>query len=194
MNHESHESHEPQPMIEVPEYFYMVDTNHLMHMIGRLIIHNDQIPLMPSNLSRFHSRAQPSISVVDYLRRIVRHTSIEKPCLLILLIYIDRVCERNRTFTITSLTVHRFLIAAVTVSSKALCDSYCTNSHYARVGGIPTQELNALELEFIKLIDWQLICAGETLQQYYVNLVNQNSNYKRIVPSENENSYESPRN
>ncbi|CAO3632017.1 unnamed protein product [Cunninghamella echinulata] len=172
-------------VIEVPEYFYAVDINYLSHMIadmlGRLISHNDLIPLTPSNLTRFHSRIPPNISLVDYLRRIIKFTSIEKSCLLIILIYIDRVCERHPQFTISSLTVHRFLITAVTVSSKALSDSYCTNSHYARIGGISTQELNALELEFLSLIDWHLASTGVILQRYYTNLVAQHPCYHRIL-------------
>jgi trehalose/maltose hydrolase-like predicted phosphorylase len=100
------------------------------------------------------------------------------------LIYIDRVCELHPHFTVSSLTVHRFLITAVTVSSKALCDSYCTNSHYAKVGGISTQEINALELEFLSLIDWHLASTGPILQQYYANLVEQHPCYERIVSEE----------
>lgn len=154
-------------------------------MLGRLITHNDLIPLTPSNLTRFHSRTPPNISLSDYLRRIVKYTSVEKSCLLILLIYIDRVCELHPHFTISSLTVHRFLITAVTVSSKALCDSYCTNSHYAKVGGISTQEINALELEFLSLIDWHLASTGPILQQYYANLVEQHPCYERVISEEN---------
>lgn len=150
-------------------------------MLSRLISHNDLIPLTPSNLTRFHSRTPPNISLTDYLRRIVKYTSVEKSCLLILLIYIDRVCELHPHFTVSSLTVHRFLITAVTVSSKALCDSYCTNSHYAKVGGISTQEINALELEFLSLIDWHLASTGPILQQYYANLVEQHPCYERIL-------------
>ncbi|KAK4516795.1 CCR4-NOT core subunit cdc39 [Mucor velutinosus] len=172
-------------VIRVPEYFYAVDINYLTHMIAdmlsRLISHNDLIPLTPSNLTRFHSRTPPNISLTDYLRRIVKYTSVEKSCLLILLIYIDRVCELHPHFTVSSLTVHRFLITAVTVSSKALCDSYCTNSHYAKVGGISTQEINALELEFLSLIDWHLASTGPILQQYYANLVEQHPCYERIL-------------
>ncbi|KAI8637708.1 cyclin-domain-containing protein [Parasitella parasitica] len=172
-------------VIKVPEYFYAVDINYLTHMIAdmlsRLISHNDLIPLTPSNLTRFHSRTPPNISLTDYLRRIVKYTSVEKSCLLILLIYIDRVCELHPHFTVSSLTVHRFLITAVTVSSKALCDSYCTNSHYAKVGGISTQEINALELEFLSLIDWHLASTGPILQQYYANLVEQHPCYERIL-------------
>ncbi|KAI9277116.1 cyclin-domain-containing protein [Phascolomyces articulosus] len=172
-------------VIQVPEYFYAVDISYLTHMIadmlGRLISHNDLIPLTPSNLTRFHSRTPPNISLNDYLRRIVKYASVEKACLLVLLIYIDRVCELHPQFTISSLTVHRFLITAVTVSSKSLCDSYCTNSHYAKVGGISTQELNALELEFLRLIDWNLSSSGPVLQQYYTNLVQQHPCYERMT-------------
>jgi hypothetical protein len=103
---------------------------------------------------------------------------------LTLLIYIDRVCERQPHFTISSLTVHRFLITAITVSAKALCDSYCTNSHYAKVGGISTRELNSLELEFLRLIDWRLAATGSVLQQYYVNLIKQHPSYTRIIDKE----------
>jgi len=59
-------------------------------------------------------------------------------------------------FTISSLTVHRFLISSIAVSSKALCDVFCTNSHYAKVGGLRVVELNLLEKEFLAAIDWRL--------------------------------------
>ncbi|KAI7854202.1 cyclin-domain-containing protein [Circinella umbellata] len=178
-------------VIQVPEYFYAVDISYLTHMIdmlGRLISHNDLIPLTPNNLTRFHSRTPPNISLNDYLRRIVKYASVEKACLLVLLIYIDRVCELHPQFTISSLTVHRFLITAVTVSSKSLCDSYCTNSHYAKVGGISTQELNALELEFLRLINWNLSSSGPVLQQYYTNLVQQHPCYERMKQQRRNNS------
>ncbi|ORX53159.1 cyclin-domain-containing protein [Hesseltinella vesiculosa] len=172
-------------IIQVPEYFYEVDIIYLSHMIadmlGRLTSHNDMIPLTPSTLTRFHSRIPPNITLTDYLRRIIKFTSLEKSCLLIILIYIDRVCERHPHFTISSLTVHRFLITAVTLSSKALSDSYCTNTFYAKIGGITTQELNALELEFLWLIDWHLVSTGVMLQQYYANLVEQHPRYERLV-------------
>ena len=148
-------------------------------MLNRLISHNDKIPLTTSNLTRFHSRAPPSITIIEYLKRIYKYASSEKICLLILLIYIDRVCERNRTFTISSLTVHRFIITSICVSSKALSDSYCSNSFYAKVGGISTKELNTLELELLFLMDWRLVCDSEVLQRYYCNLVRGSQGYVR---------------
>lgn len=145
-------------------------------MLDLLCQHNDQVVLTPDALTRFHSRASPGISVVEYLRRIVKYTNLEvssdtaattlaprpatnaaqKIPLLSLLAYIDLTCQNLPTFTLSSLTVHRFLIAGVTAGSKAQCDVFCTNSHYAKVGGIKVGELNALEREFLRVTGWAL--------------------------------------
>jgi hypothetical protein len=106
-------------------------------MLSRLVQHNDRytpfigdfsllcsIPLLAVNLTRFHSRAPPryylhylcgeitaSISISDYIKRIVKYASIEKSTLLLVLIYIDRMCELHKTFTVSSLTIHRCVLA-----------------------------------------------------------------------------------
>lgn len=147
----------------------------IANMLERLIAHNDKIPLLPESLTRFHSRTVPNISVLDYLRRIVKWTKVEKSCLLLTLHYVDQICARMPLFTLSSLTCHRFIIASITVCSKGLCDSFCTNALYARVGGIPVPELNILEREFLHAIDWRLMCTREVLQEYYINLIRTDS-------------------
>ncbi|CAO1628233.1 unnamed protein product [Sympodiomycopsis kandeliae] len=146
-------------------------------MLQRLMTHNDTLPLHPSSLTRFHSRAAPGISIESYLKRITKYTSMEKTCLLILLIYIDRVCEQSTNFIINGLTVHRFVCVSLVCSSKALCDSFSTNQHYSKVGGISLQELNLLEKEFLDLIDWRLSCTRSVLDHYYACLVQAHPNY-----------------
>ncbi|KAI0779807.1 cyclin-domain-containing protein [Fomes fomentarius] len=166
---------ESQERVELPAAFEYVDVDILVQLIAdmmeRLMAHNDQIPLSPESLTRFHSRTAPGISVLDYLRRIVRFTRAERICLLITLHYIDQISVRMPVFVLSSLTCHRFVIAAIAVSSKCLCDAFCSNSVYAKVGGIPVAELNVLEREFLRIIDWKLTCTAEVLQEYYVNLV-----------------------
>ncbi|TIA79880.1 hypothetical protein E3P98_03010 [Wallemia ichthyophaga] len=169
--------------MEVNKNYLRVDTNILLELIGfmlsRLVQHNDQLPLDRNKLTRFHSRGAPGISINDYLSRIHKYTNTDlKPCcLLILLIYIDRISVILPELTITSLTVHRFIITAITVSSKALCDVFCTASHYSKVGGISLNELNLLEREFLRIIDWNLTCDNKQLEEYYLNLVNSHPNY-----------------
>ncbi|SPO22258.1 related to PHO80 - cyclin [Ustilago trichophora] len=156
----------------------------VVDMLVKLTEHNDSLPLHPSALTRFHSRATPNISLSAYLRRIAKYTSVEKCCILILLVYIDRVCERLQGFTICGLTVHRFICAAILCASKALCDAFNTNEHYAKVGGISLAEINLLEKEFLQIIDWHLICSGSVLQHYYASLVRSHNDYVLAQPNQ----------
>ncbi|GAA5977416.1 hypothetical protein JCM10908_004973 [Rhodotorula pacifica] len=147
-------------------------------MLDRLIEHNDRIPLTSNSLTRFHSRAPPNITVRDYLLRIAKYTNVEPCCLLILLPYVDKACARITSFTISSLTVHRFIIAAISVGSKALSDAFCTNGRYARVGGISVVEMNLLEKEFCEALDWRLTTSGPVLAHYYTSLVRSHPTYR----------------
>ncbi|MCJ1324277.1 hypothetical protein MMC10_000939 [Thelotrema lepadinum] len=143
----------------------------ISNMLLELIAHNDSMPLAHNGLTRFHSRAPPGISVSDYLQRLTTHATLSPPILLSMVYYIDRLCALWPRFTITSLTVHRYLIAAATVASKGLSDAFWTNSTYARVGGVSLRELALLELEFLQRIDWRIVPAPEVLVDYYVSLV-----------------------
>jgi len=88
-------------------------------------------------------------------------------------------------FTLSSLTCHRFIIASIAVSSKGLCDVFCTNHLYAKVGGIGVNELNVLEREFLKAIDWRIMCPYELLQEYYTNLVRTHSTSHFFIVGQN---------
>jgi hypothetical protein len=112
----------------------------------------------------------------------------QKTCLLLVLHYIDQICAREPTFTISSLTVHRFIISAVSLSSKSHCDAFCTNAHYARVGGLAPFELARLERAFLAAIDWRLACTREVLQLYYVNLVAHSGDRFYLLSSSSSNS------
>jgi len=99
--------------------------------------------------------------------------------------YIDQICALEPTFTISSLTVHRFIISAVSLSSKSHCDAFCTNAHYARVGGLAPSELSRLERAFLAAIEWRLACTREVLQLYYANLVVHSGGRFYILSDEN---------
>jgi hypothetical protein len=147
-------------------------------MLMELIRYNDAIPLKDGQLTRFHSRAPPGISVLDYLQRLTTHATLSPPILLSVVYYIDRLCALYPAFTISSLTVHRFLITSATVASKGLSDSFWTNKTYARVGGVSMKELALLELEFLTRMEWRIVPKPEVLVDYYKSLIGRNSQYK----------------
>lgn len=155
-------------------------------MLTRLITHNDQIPFTSTSLTRFHSRSPPGISIKEYLDRIERYTCPNRICFLLILNYIDRICKNLINFTICSLTVHRFCITSVMIGSKFMCDSFYSNSRYAKVGGISLAELNLLEREFLAAIDYRLVTSIEELNKYYVSLVESHPLYKIEQPDKNQ--------
>lgn len=147
-------------------------------MLMELIRFNDKIPLHQGRLTRFHSRSPPRISVHDYLQRLTTHATLSPPILLSMVYYIDRLCALYPAFTVSSLTIHRFLIASATVASKGLSDSFWTNKTYARVGGISMTELALLELEFLFRVEWRIVPQPEVLEDYYQSLVERCGGYE----------------
>ncbi|KAF2826408.1 cyclin-domain-containing protein [Ophiobolus disseminans] len=146
-------------------------------MLMELVRINDEQPLRDGTLTRFHSRAPPGISVRDYLSRLIVHATLSPPILLSMVFYVDKLCAMYPSFTISSLTVHRFLITAATVAAKGLSDSFWTNSLYARVGGVSVRELALLELEFLRRLDWRIVPKPEVLVDYYKGLVERGSGF-----------------
>ncbi|KAH7117997.1 cyclin-domain-containing protein [Dendryphion nanum] len=146
-------------------------------MLMELVRLNDGFPLRDGQLTRFHSRAPPGISVRDYLFRLIVHATLSPPILLSMVFYVDKLCTMYPAFTISSLTVHRFLITAATVAAKGLSDSFWTNSLYAKVGGVSVRELALLELEFLRRLEWRIVPKPETLVDYYKGLVERGEGY-----------------
>jgi hypothetical protein len=56
--------------------------------------------------SFFYSKKIPSIPVLSYLERILKYTKMEDTTLIIMLIYIDKLCETNN-FLLTENNIHR---------------------------------------------------------------------------------------
>ncbi|CDK25843.1 unnamed protein product [Kuraishia capsulata CBS 1993] len=128
-------------------------------MLDSLISINDDIrqQITSNQLTRFHSRAPPAISVHSYLTRLAQYSSLENAILLTSIYYIDLLSSSYPTFSLNSLTVHRFLLTATVVAAKGLCDSFCSNHHYAKVGGVHVSELNVLEIEFLNRVNWRVV-------------------------------------
>ncbi|ORY02705.1 cyclin-domain-containing protein [Basidiobolus meristosporus CBS 931.73] len=143
------------------------------HLLESIIKANDKIP--SKNVTWFHSRAVPNISIQAYLHRIIKFAPFENEALLGILVYFDRITElsvkRDSKFIINSLNIHRLLIASLAVSTKFSSDVFYPNSQYAKIGGIPLAELNQLEVEFLFLCGFDLFIKTEVLQKYGDKLI-----------------------
>ncbi|KAF8279568.1 putative CYC2-like cyclin 6 [Trypanosoma cruzi] len=117
----------------------------------------------------FSSSQIPQISVFDYIRRIAKYSYCSPECFVLSIIYIDRYLFATK-FPLTFRNVHRLMITAVIVSAKLRDDTHYSNTYYASLGGISTAELNGLELEFLKTIDWMTWVEPSQFEEYRAGL------------------------
>lgn len=126
----------------------------------------------PLNQSKyhFHSKTQAKISIKSYLERILRFTHCEESSLIMALIYIDKLCEVNN-FILTYANIHRIILISIVIATKFNEDECYTNKYYAKVGGVPTNELNLLEFEFLKLLKYDLFVNKRIYYSYKKYLI-----------------------
>ncbi|KAI8056121.1 cyclin PHO80-like protein, partial [Syncephalis plumigaleata] len=110
----------------------------------------------------FHASAIPSIDLATYLARVLKYCPCASECFIALVIYVERACNSGMV-QLDRFSAHRLCITGVVVASKFFSDVFFTNSRYAKVGGLPTKELNQLELIFLKLCNFQLSIPVEEL-------------------------------
>ncbi|KAI8048749.1 cyclin-domain-containing protein [Gilbertella persicaria] len=129
---------------------------------------NDALHRPPSSSwTCFHARSIPSIDVYSYLTRILKYCPCANECFLSLLVYFDRMSQnRKDALRIDSLNIHRLIIAGIMIASKFFSDVFFTNTRYAKVGGLPVKELNQLELEFLRMNNYNINVSLQELQRY----------------------------
>lgn len=123
-------------------------------------------PGRPNKLTHFHSVKAPALSIHDYLARISQYFQCSNECFVLSLVYIDRIVKLHPEFTICNLNVHRLLVTSVMLAVKFFDDVYYSNAYYAKVGGIKTKEVNGLECQFLRLIDWRVQVSPQEYDQY----------------------------
>jgi len=180
----------PQNFREVPlDAFkdeHVADIVTLVSMVLTEIVEkNDRTPFSSEKLTRFHSRAAPQISIKDYILRVVKFCKLEKAMLIVCLYLADLFTNSYVNFTLNSLTVHRFLITAFTVAAKGLCDQFCSNTLYARVGGLSVIELNLLEVEFLVRVQYRIVPPMPVLLSIYsrVESKRENPEFRSAAPA-----------
>ncbi|KAJ2657002.1 cyclin-like protein interacting with PHO85 [Coemansia sp. RSA 1199] len=120
------------------------------------------------DVTQFHSRAIPTISVHDYLERVAKFVCLENDSLLAVLVYIDRITRaqiHRPALAPSPFNIHRMSLAAIVIAHKFNSDIFFNNARYSKVGGIPLVEMNQLELELLFLAKFDLKVDIGELQQ-----------------------------
>jgi hypothetical protein len=132
---------------------------------------NDINPIINNkNISLFLTDSIQTITINDYLQRLVKYTQVESSTLIAMLIYIDRLCELNN-FIVNSYNVYKILFSSLIIAIKYNEDEYYDNKFYAKVGGLTLKEMNNLEINYLSLIDFKLYISEEVFDNYFENLI-----------------------
>jgi hypothetical protein len=112
------------------------------------------------------SRQNPSKVTHQYFcGRIRRYSQIEKSTLIIILIYIDRVCITSGII-LNPHNIHRLILGCLILAIKYNEDVYYNNEYYAKIGGVPLDEINTLEYKSFELIDQNLFISDDIFEKY----------------------------
>ena len=112
------------------------------------------------------SRQNPSKVTLQYFfGRIRRYSQIEKSTLIIILIYIDRVCITSGII-LNPHNIHRIILGCLILAIKYNEDVYYNNEYYAKIGGVPLDEINTLEYKSFELIEQNLFISDDIFEKY----------------------------
>lgn len=137
----------------------------LSRVLTQLIDLNRNVNSKQQFITKFQSSYPPAISILAYLERINKYAKCSPNCFIVALIYIDRLIE-TRNVILSTLNVHRVLITSVMLATKVFDDEFYKNAYYAKLGGVSTQEMNSLELEFLSLMNFDFFVTVETFEKY----------------------------
>ena len=119
----------------------------------------------------FMTKKRPNISIYDFLTRLYKYSKVSENILILVLIYIDRLCH-NRKICLNYFNIHKLILASFVTAIKFVSDEFYSLEFYSKLGGISQKEIILLEYEFIVLLDFKLFVDEKLYEKYENNLRN----------------------
>ena len=126
---------------------------------------NKKSNLFYKPLKCFYSTNIPLISVKDYLNHIYKYTKINSSTIVLILIYIDRICNIYKC-KLSYYIIHKLILGSIMLAIKYNEDEYYSPKFYAKIGGVSLSEILNLEYNFISLINFDLFVTSELFNKY----------------------------
>jgi hypothetical protein len=114
----------------------------------------------------FFQKRVPSIGVEDYVERILKFCVIEGSTLVLALIYLDRVCKKQR-FTLNLNNFHILFLMAIVMALIYNEDVIYKNEYFAKIGGIPFQKFGIYQKCFLEMINFKLFVGKNEYESYF---------------------------
>ena len=137
----------------------------LLHILSENKKSNDYYKKLNSNQDgHFTFKVYPSISLFDYLQRIIKYVRIELSTLIIAMIYIDRIC-REKVF-LNEFNIHRIMLISIYMAYIYNEDCVFDNKYLALVSGLSKAEMMTLQEDFLDLVEFNLYVSDDEFEQY----------------------------
>jgi hypothetical protein len=108
----------------------------------------------------------PQISIEDYIKRILKYTQMNISSLILAIIYIDKMCEKN-SYILCFNNIHRLILSSCLLSIKFNEDITFHIDLYARISGESVENVNKLEYELYVLLNFSLFVDYNYYEKYF---------------------------
>ena len=137
----------------------------LLHILSKNKKSKDYYKKLSLNQDgHFTFKVYPSISLFDYLQRIIKYVRIELSTLIIAMIYIDRIC-REKVF-LNEFNIHRIMLISIYMAYIYNEDCVFDNKYLALVSGLSKAEMMTLQEDFLDLVEFNLYVSDKEFEQY----------------------------
>ena len=113
----------------------------------------------------FYSKNIPLISIKDYLEHIYKYTKMDSSTIVLILIYIDRICNINKC-KLSYYIIHKLILASMMLAIKYNEDEIYSLKFYAKIGGVSLAEICNFEYYFLCLINYNLYVSEDLFNKY----------------------------
>eukprot|EP00924_Labyrinthula_sp_SR-Ha-C_P004591 snap_masked-scaffold_1-processed-gene-5.34-mRNA-1 protein AED:0.44 eAED:0.44 QI:0/-1/0/1/-1/1/1/0/619 len=87
--------------------------------------------------------------------------------LVMALVYLGRIKEREKNFVLTVYNQHRLFAVTMLLAVKMTEDESIMNMYWADISGLDVDDLNEVEAEFCRVVDFDLLASEGDLLQIY---------------------------
>ena len=112
---------------------------------------------------------KPNVTIKNYLKRINYHLYLEESTLIISIILIDRICNISKII-LNEYNIHRIILSSIFISLKFNEDKNFSHKFYSLIVGVFMDELQDLEIQFLKLINYKIFVSDKIYYKYWYYL------------------------
>ena len=112
---------------------------------------NDGVDDAP--ITQYDSKVVPGFTFESYAHRLKTHFQCSDAAIILGMIYVTKVVD-SMSISLTQRNVHRVYLVCLLIACKFIEDHFYTNTYYAKSGGVSLDEMNRLEVQTLKQLDW----------------------------------------